>query len=144
MANAVDPSKRKPRWYFGGVSSACAACITHPLDLVKVCRSRPVWSVRVCSQTLILVLYSYVRRFWVMSRLRDKVLISFVTFNNLVTRRSSNRGIRIRAQFNFARRCTCRRSSRRSLGCSGWVSACFKQTASADSTMASPHRCCGK
>lgn len=37
MASNVDPSKRKPRWYFGGISSACAACITHPLDLVKVC-----------------------------------------------------------------------------------------------------------
>lgn len=25
-----------PRWYFGGVASALATCITHPLDLLKV------------------------------------------------------------------------------------------------------------
>lgn len=24
------------RWYFGGVSSSVAACLTHPLDLIKV------------------------------------------------------------------------------------------------------------
>lgn len=24
------------RWYFGGVASAGAACVTHPLDLLKV------------------------------------------------------------------------------------------------------------
>lgn len=24
------------RWYFGGLASAGAACITHPLDLLKV------------------------------------------------------------------------------------------------------------
>ena len=29
-------SKRISRWYFGGLASAGAACITHPLDLVKV------------------------------------------------------------------------------------------------------------
>ncbi|XP_033108710.1 mitochondrial dicarboxylate carrier-like [Anneissia japonica] len=29
-------SQRKPRWFFGGLSSACAVCITHPLDLIKV------------------------------------------------------------------------------------------------------------
>ncbi|CAG9767188.1 unnamed protein product [Ceutorhynchus assimilis] len=28
--------KRLPRWYFGGISSALAACVTHPLDLLKV------------------------------------------------------------------------------------------------------------
>lgn len=28
--------KRINRWYFGGVSSAVAVCITHPLDLIKV------------------------------------------------------------------------------------------------------------
>ncbi|CAH1129042.1 unnamed protein product [Ceutorhynchus assimilis] len=28
--------KRLPRWYFGGVSSAVAACVVHPLDLLKV------------------------------------------------------------------------------------------------------------
>ena len=27
---------RQSRWYFGGVASAGAACITHPLDLLKV------------------------------------------------------------------------------------------------------------
>ena len=26
------------RWYLGGVASAGAACITHPLDLLKVSR----------------------------------------------------------------------------------------------------------
>uniref|UniRef100_A0AAZ3PRP2 Mitochondrial dicarboxylate carrier n=1 Tax=Oncorhynchus tshawytscha TaxID=74940 RepID=A0AAZ3PRP2_ONCTS len=28
--------KRRSRWYFGGLSSSAAACITHPLDLIKV------------------------------------------------------------------------------------------------------------
>ncbi|XP_062305547.1 mitochondrial dicarboxylate carrier isoform X1 [Osmerus eperlanus] len=28
--------KRISRWYFGGISSSAAACITHPLDLIKV------------------------------------------------------------------------------------------------------------
>ena len=28
--------KRLARWYFGGLASAGAACVTHPLDLVKV------------------------------------------------------------------------------------------------------------
>ncbi|XP_071962237.1 mitochondrial dicarboxylate carrier-like [Antedon mediterranea] len=28
--------KRRPRWYFGGISSAGAVCLTHPLDLIKV------------------------------------------------------------------------------------------------------------
>uniref|UniRef100_A0A3Q0RCL2 Mitochondrial dicarboxylate carrier n=1 Tax=Amphilophus citrinellus TaxID=61819 RepID=A0A3Q0RCL2_AMPCI len=27
---------RSSRWYFGGVSSTAAACVTHPLDLIKV------------------------------------------------------------------------------------------------------------
>uniref|UniRef100_A0A671YZ13 Solute carrier family 25 member 10 n=1 Tax=Sparus aurata TaxID=8175 RepID=A0A671YZ13_SPAAU len=27
---------RVSRWYFGGVSSSAAACLTHPLDLIKV------------------------------------------------------------------------------------------------------------
>ena len=29
-------SNRKSRWYFGGLASAGAACVTHPLDLLKV------------------------------------------------------------------------------------------------------------
>lgn len=33
---SVDKSKRVGRWYFGGLASACAACCTHPLDLLKV------------------------------------------------------------------------------------------------------------
>lgn len=28
--------KRIGRWYYGGLASAAAACITHPLDLLKV------------------------------------------------------------------------------------------------------------
>lgn len=28
--------QRISRWYFGGLASAGAACITHPLDLLKV------------------------------------------------------------------------------------------------------------
>ncbi|XP_056144573.1 mitochondrial dicarboxylate carrier [Lampris incognitus] len=28
--------KRVSRWYFGGLSSSAAACLTHPLDLIKV------------------------------------------------------------------------------------------------------------
>ena len=27
---------RQSRWYFGGIASAGAACVTHPLDLLKV------------------------------------------------------------------------------------------------------------
>lgn len=27
---------RVPKWYFGGCASAMAACLTHPLDLLKV------------------------------------------------------------------------------------------------------------
>lgn len=29
-------SMRKSRWFFGGIASSAAACITHPLDLIKV------------------------------------------------------------------------------------------------------------
>lgn len=29
------------RWYFGGLASAGAACVTHPLDLVKVLALAP-------------------------------------------------------------------------------------------------------
>ncbi|XP_052786957.1 mitochondrial dicarboxylate carrier-like [Mya arenaria] len=36
MAVPVNKSQRIPRWYFGGVASAMAACCTHPLDLLKV------------------------------------------------------------------------------------------------------------
>ncbi|XP_076161465.1 dicarboxylate carrier 1 isoform X1 [Ptiloglossa arizonensis] len=32
----TDKTKKLSRWYFGGLSSAGAACITHPLDLIKV------------------------------------------------------------------------------------------------------------
>lgn len=32
----ADNSKKLSRWYFGGISSAAAACVTHPLDLLKV------------------------------------------------------------------------------------------------------------
>ncbi|OAD55624.1 Mitochondrial dicarboxylate carrier [Eufriesea mexicana] len=32
----ADKSKKLSRWYFGGLSSAGAACVTHPLDLLKV------------------------------------------------------------------------------------------------------------
>ncbi|XP_028912914.1 mitochondrial dicarboxylate carrier-like isoform X3 [Ornithorhynchus anatinus] len=30
------PEKRVTRWYFGGVAACGAACVTHPLDLLKV------------------------------------------------------------------------------------------------------------
>ncbi|KOX68997.1 Mitochondrial dicarboxylate carrier [Melipona quadrifasciata] len=32
----TDKTKKLSRWYFGGLSSAGAACVTHPLDLLKV------------------------------------------------------------------------------------------------------------
>ncbi|XP_076644091.1 dicarboxylate carrier 1 [Halictus rubicundus] len=32
----ADKTKKLSRWYFGGLSSAGAACVTHPLDLLKV------------------------------------------------------------------------------------------------------------
>ncbi|KZC07333.1 PREDICTED: mitochondrial dicarboxylate carrier [Dufourea novaeangliae] len=32
----ADKTKKLSRWYFGGLSSAGAACVTHPLDLIKV------------------------------------------------------------------------------------------------------------
>lgn len=34
-----EPRRREDklsRWWFGGTASACAACFTHPLDLLKV------------------------------------------------------------------------------------------------------------
>lgn len=33
---SIQKEKRLARWYFGGLSSAFAACCTHPLDLLKV------------------------------------------------------------------------------------------------------------
>lgn len=32
----IDKTKRRSLWYFGGIASAGAACVTHPLDLLKV------------------------------------------------------------------------------------------------------------
>lgn len=32
----TEKEKKIARWYFGGCASAGAACITHPLDLLKV------------------------------------------------------------------------------------------------------------
>lgn len=32
----IPPEIRLGKWYFGGVASALAACLTHPLDLLKV------------------------------------------------------------------------------------------------------------
>lgn len=36
MKELPTPSHRLPKWYFGGCASAMAACLTHPLDLLKV------------------------------------------------------------------------------------------------------------
>ncbi|XP_014220424.1 mitochondrial dicarboxylate carrier [Trichogramma pretiosum] len=36
MTHLMDKSKKRSRWYFGGLASAGAACVTHPLDLLKV------------------------------------------------------------------------------------------------------------
>lgn len=36
MSEKSDRERRLPRWYFGGLASAGAACCTHPLDLIKV------------------------------------------------------------------------------------------------------------
>lgn len=36
MKEVPQASYRLPRWYFGGGASAMAACLTHPLDLLKV------------------------------------------------------------------------------------------------------------
>lgn len=36
MREAAKESHRLPKWYFGGCASAMAACVTHPLDLLKV------------------------------------------------------------------------------------------------------------
>lgn len=33
---AIDKTKRRSLWYFGGIASAGAAAVTHPLDLLKV------------------------------------------------------------------------------------------------------------
>ncbi|RZC41481.1 Mito carr domain containing protein [Asbolus verrucosus] len=32
----MSSTDKLPRWYFGGLASAIAACFTHPLDLIKV------------------------------------------------------------------------------------------------------------
>lgn len=36
MSTTELKQKRVNRWYFGGMASAGAACVTHPLDLLKV------------------------------------------------------------------------------------------------------------
>lgn len=36
LATVSSKESRVPRWYFGGLASAGAACITHPLDTMKV------------------------------------------------------------------------------------------------------------
>jgi len=36
MKEIPSPTHRLPKWYFGGCASAMAACVTHPLDLLKV------------------------------------------------------------------------------------------------------------
>lgn len=36
MKELPKESHRLPKWYFGGCASAMAACLTHPLDLLKV------------------------------------------------------------------------------------------------------------
>lgn len=36
MREVSKESHRLPKWYFGGCASALAACVTHPLDLLKV------------------------------------------------------------------------------------------------------------
>uniref|UniRef100_V5I9F2 Mitochondrial dicarboxylate carrier n=1 Tax=Anoplophora glabripennis TaxID=217634 RepID=V5I9F2_ANOGL len=36
MSQKSDKERMLPRWYFGGLASAGAACCTHPLDLIKV------------------------------------------------------------------------------------------------------------
>lgn len=36
MREVAKESHRLPKWYFGGCASALAACVTHPLDLLKV------------------------------------------------------------------------------------------------------------
>lgn len=36
MRELPKESHRLPKWYFGGCASAMAACVTHPLDLLKV------------------------------------------------------------------------------------------------------------
>lgn len=36
MREVPKETHRLPKWYFGGCASAMAACVTHPLDLLKV------------------------------------------------------------------------------------------------------------
>lgn len=36
MREIEKEKQRLPKWYFGGCASAMAACLTHPLDLLKV------------------------------------------------------------------------------------------------------------
>lgn len=36
MREVPKPTHKLPKWYFGGCASAMAACVTHPLDLLKV------------------------------------------------------------------------------------------------------------
>ena len=35
-SGAVKITAKKHKWYLGGIASAMAACVTHPLDLLKV------------------------------------------------------------------------------------------------------------
>ena len=32
---------KRQRWYLGGIASGMAVCVTHPLDLLKVCSNIP-------------------------------------------------------------------------------------------------------
>src|SRR5690349_8026665 len=36
QSSSAKQEVRVPRWYFGGIASAGAACFTHPLDTMKV------------------------------------------------------------------------------------------------------------
>lgn len=40
------PSGKGHRWYLGGVASAGAACVTHPLDLLKVRTAANLYKIR--------------------------------------------------------------------------------------------------
>lgn len=49
--STVDRSKRRSLWYFGGIASAVAGIVTHPLDLVKVALQTQQTKINVVSFT---------------------------------------------------------------------------------------------
>lgn len=55
------PNSKGHRWYLGGVASAGAACVTHPLDLLKVSSPMIMWEqLQICTTQAFIVYIKFV------------------------------------------------------------------------------------